>query len=317
MKELLEAAVAAGCQPEYGLFAAAEGSNLVYPNPAAEAIPQGLALLEFLEMSGCVLLPVGLMVGKALYEGILLNMVFAPCFLLSLQGGRPGLDDLAALDKQLHSNLLTVKACPPEDVESLGLTFSVERQLFGKTVQTDLLPGGDSLAVTGDNRLLYVHLLADHLLNTRLGRATAAFAGGLSVLLPPSWLRMFSPSEINQLISGGQGGGVDVEDMARYVKYSNGYSESSSTVKMFWRVVAELSAEERGALLRFVTSTSRAPLGGFKHLQPPLTIHKDVDRLPSASTCYNMLKLPNYKRAATLKQKLLYAIGAGAGFELS
>lgn len=33
------------------------------------------------------------------------------------------------------------------------------------------------MAVTGDNRLLYVHLLADHLLNTRLGRATAAFAG--------------------------------------------------------------------------------------------------------------------------------------------
>jgi hypothetical protein len=51
-----------------------------------------------------------------------------------------------------------------------------------QTVQTNLLPGGDSLAVTGDNRLLYVHLLADHLLNTRLGRATAAFAGECAVL---------------------------------------------------------------------------------------------------------------------------------------
>lgn len=40
-----------------------------------------------------------------------------------------------------------------------------------------------------------------------------------------------------------------------------------------------------------------------------------VSALPCCS--YNMLKLPNYKRAATLKQKLLYAIGAGAGFELS
>lgn len=44
---------------------------------------------------------------------------------------------------------------------------------------------------------------------------------------------------------------------------------------------------------------------------------RDVDRLPSASTCYNMLKLPNYRRASTLKQKLLYAIHSGAGFELS
>jgi hypothetical protein len=30
-----------------------------------------------------------------------------------------------------------------------------------------------------------------------------------------------------------------------------------------------------------------------------------------------MLKLPNFRRKATLKEKLLYAIGSGAGFELS
>jgi hypothetical protein len=70
-------------------------------------------------------------------------------------------------------------------------------------------------------------------------------------------------------------------------------------------VVARLEAEERCALLKFVTSCSRAPLLGFKHLQPAFTIHKvvcdtsvwaviggqDVDRLPSASTCYNTLKV--------------------------
>ena len=43
----------------------------------------------------------------------------------------------------------------------------------------------------------------------------------------------------------------------------------------------------------------------------------DVDRLPTASTCYNMLKLPNYRRASTLKKKLLYAITSNAGFDLS
>ena len=44
---------------------------------------------------------------------------------------------------------------------------------------------------------------------------------------------------------------------------------------------------------------------------------KDVTRLPSASTCSNMLKLPNYRRASTMREKLLYAINANAGFELS
>lgn len=44
---------------------------------------------------------------------------------------------------------------------------------------------------------------------------------------------------------------------------------------------------------------------------------QDVEWLPSASTCYNMLKLPNYRRAAHMRKKLLYAISANAGFELS
>lgn len=44
---------------------------------------------------------------------------------------------------------------------------------------------------------------------------------------------------------------------------------------------------------------------------------RDVVRLPTASTCSNTLKLPNFRRTATLREKLLYAIHAGAGFELS
>ena len=42
-----------------------------------------------------------------------------------------------------------------------------------------------------------------------------------------------------------------------------------------------------------------------------------VGRLPTSSTCFNLLKLPNYRRKSTLKEKLRYAINANAGFELS
>ncbi len=41
------------------------------------------------------------------------------------------------------------------------------------------------------------------------------------------------------------------------------------------------------------------------------------DRLPSASTCMNILKLPEYGSKEILKTRLLYAIEADAGFELS
>ena len=42
-----------------------------------------------------------------------------------------------------------------------------------------------------------------------------------------------------------------------------------------------------------------------------------VNRLPTASTCFNLLKLPNYHRKSTLRDKLRYAINSNAGFELS
>lgn len=45
--------------------------------------------------------------------------------------------------------------------------------------------------------------------------------------------------------------------------------------------MTSLSDKERQAVMRFVTSCSRAPLGGFQHLNPPLTLHK----VPPAGIC--------------------------------
>ena len=41
------------------------------------------------------------MVGKALYEGILINVALAPFFTARLQGRSPTFDDLAALDPEV------------------------------------------------------------------------------------------------------------------------------------------------------------------------------------------------------------------------
>jgi ubiquitin-protein ligase E3 C len=42
-----------------------------------------------------------------------------------------------------------------------------------------------------------------------------------------------------------------------------------------------------------------------------------LDRLPTSATCMNLLKLPPYKSKEIIHEKLLYAITAGAGFDLS
>ena len=109
---------------------------------------------------------------------------------------------------------------------------------------------------------------------------------------------------------------------------------------MFWDVLKhKFTANERRGLLKFVTSSSRPPVQGFRHLHPPFTIHNvrrddagggtssslatffgyggDEARLPSASTCFNVLKLPNYRKSSTMREKVRYAVTSGAGFELS
>jgi len=320
MKDFIEDVVRAGFNPDYGLFVATREGQL-HPGPQAVHMDQGPGLLQFL----------GLMVGKAMYEGMLIDLPLAPFFILRLQGRRPLFDDLQLLDEEIYRSLVSLKQYEG-DCEDMGLDFTIEEETFGKREEIELVPGGGDLPVTNTNRLHYVALVADwHLNGGTRGAAAAAFARGLGQVVPLSWLTLFSPKELNEVVGGGTAGDLDVEDMRSHTKYSGGYSESSSTVKLFWKVVEGFSPGDRAALLKFVTSCSRAPLGGFAFMNPPFTIHKvpcaaplmavvagrDVDRLPSASTCYNTLKLPNFRRAATMREKLLYSIHSGAGFELS
>ncbi|EMP41116.1 Ubiquitin-protein ligase E3C [Chelonia mydas] len=58
----------------------------------------------------------------------------------------------------------------------------------------------------------------------------------------------------------------------------------------------------------------------IQELYPAFCIHNggsDLDRLPTASTCMNLLKLPEFYDENLMRSKLLYAIECAAGFELS
>jgi ubiquitin-protein ligase E3 C len=58
----------------------------------------------------------------------------------------------------------------------------------------------------------------------------------------------------------------------------------------------------------------------LQDLYPAFCIHnagKEPDRLPTASTCMNLLKLPEFTDENMLRTKLIYAIESGTGFELS
>jgi ubiquitin-protein ligase E3 C len=327
--------------------------HLLYPNPAAveeykyqlyglgmkersegwrEKMSEFLSRYEFL----------GRIIGKCLYEGILVDVSFAGFFLLkwALTGGsghapresgyRANLNDLRELDERLYQGLLQLKNYPG-DVSDFALDFSVTDTIttnydndITKTVTNELKPGGSNIPVTNDNRLAYISYVSRYRLQVRPYLQTIAFLRGLSTMIQPSWLNMFNQSELQTLVSGTRQS-IDVGDLRRNTHYGGVYQIGDDglehpTMKMFWEVLEEMDDSNRRAVLKFVTSTPRAPLLGFGTLSPHFSIRdsgSDQTRLPSTSTCVNLLKLPIYSSKTVLKEKLLQAVLSGAGFDLS
>ncbi|PYH93885.1 IQ and HECT domain protein [Aspergillus ellipticus CBS 707.79] len=282
----------------------------------------------------------GRIIGKCMYEGILVDVNFAPFFLLkwALTGGtssaqretayRANLNDLKDLDQGLYQGLLQLKNYPG-DVEDFSLNFTVTDTIplpdgGYRTTTRDLKAQGSDIPVTNQNRLVYISYIARYRLQVQPALQTNAFLQGLGQIIQPSWLSMFNQTELQTLVSG-DAGDIDVADLRRNTLYGGVYTigddkEEHPTVKLFWDVMEKMSNQERQKVLRFVTSTPRAPLLGFSHLNPHFSIRdssEDQERLPSTSTCVNLLKLPRYTNASTLREKLLYAVNSGAGFDLS
>ena len=280
----------------------------------------------------------GRIIGKCLYEEILVDVSFAGFFLKkwALTGGhgsapgetgyRANINDLRDFDEALYKGLLDVKSAP--DASAYGLTFTID-DLVGpsdkkRVIERELIPHGSDTPVTNENRLIYLNRMSWYRLQGQSAPQTNAFLKGLSSIVQPSWLSMFNQAELQTLIGGAQVG-IDVNDLRRNTQYGGVYVIGDDglehpSIRHFWKVMESLPDADRRKVLKFVTSTPRGPLLGFANLNPRFSIRdssSDEGRIPTASTCVNLLKLPMYKSEKVLREKLLYAVNSGAGFDLS
>lgn len=264
----------------------------------------------------------GKVLGKCIYDRVLIDIHFTDFLLKKLLNSSNHyisyFDDLQSLDESLYQNLVKLLAMSASDLESLELHFEVDDLSTGKNRVTELIPNGSKTVVTKNNVLQYLVLIADFKLNRSLNKQVAALHRGLSVMIAPHWFEMFNSSELQKLISG-EGKDINLEDLKSNTIYG-GFSDTSLTIQYFWQILEEFEPQQRLDLLKFVTSVPQAPLKGFGALEPKFGIRNsgpERDRLPTAATCVNLLKLPDYADKELLRQKLLYAINAGAGFDLS
>ncbi|RPB11949.1 hypothetical protein P167DRAFT_574870 [Morchella conica CCBAS932] len=312
--------------------------HLLYPNPTSiEVLKEELATINYPDLDKGIrrLLRryefLGRVVGKCLYEGILVDVAFAGFFLLrwSQQASATasvGVNDLRDLDEDLYRGLVNLKNYNGDVEADFALNFTITSRLPSqKTITIELKPGGEKIPVTNTNKLEYIHLVSRYRLSGQAYEQTAAFLKGLNSIIQPSWLSMFNQSELQTLVGGDINTPIDVEDLRRNTIYGGVYQigddgKEHPSVQLFWEVMRELDDFERRKVLKFVTSVARAPLLGFGILRPKFSIRdagEDQSRLCSASTCVNLLKMPRYKDFKILKEKLLYSVNSNAGFDLS
>lgn len=106
-----------------------------------------------------------------MYEGITLEPRFAEFFLRRLIGKQNSLNDLKSLDMELYKQM-TMMRTYEGDAEDLMLTFSVtdENEITGERREVDLIPQGNTVAVTNKNKFRYIYMVADFRLNRRIKR---------------------------------------------------------------------------------------------------------------------------------------------------
>nr|XP_057946526.1 apoptosis-resistant E3 ubiquitin protein ligase 1-like [Doryrhamphus excisus]XP_057946831.1 apoptosis-resistant E3 ubiquitin protein ligase 1-like [Doryrhamphus excisus]XP_057946832.1 apoptosis-resistant E3 ubiquitin protein ligase 1-like [Doryrhamphus excisus] len=283
--------------------------GLVHPN--AERPPH--LRLKMYEFAGRV-------VGKCLYESALggaykqlVRARFTRSFLAQIIGLRMNYKYFETDDQEFYKT----KVCfiLNNDVSEMDLVFAEEK--YSKSGQlekvVELISGGAHIAVTNENKMHYLNLLAQYRLASQVRDEVEHFLKGLNELVPENLLAIFDENELELLMCGT--GDINVQDFkAHAVIVGGSWHFREKVMKWFWAVVSSFTQEELARLLQFTTGSSQLPPGGFNTLCPSFQIiaAPTHSTLPTAHTCFNQLCLPTYDSYEELHKMLKLAISEGS-----
>ncbi|TQS38085.1 hypothetical protein Golomagni_01418 [Golovinomyces magnicellulatus] len=294
--------------PGYALFIPVSSDRTTFhPNQLSSVNEEHLMFFKF----------IGRIIGKALYEGRVLDCHFSRAVYKRILRKPVSVKDMESLDPDYYKSLVWMLENDITDI--ITETFSVDSDKFGVNETIDFIPNGRNINVTEENKHEYVRLMVEWRLTGSVKDQLDEFLKGFHDIVPADLISIFNEQELELLISGLPE--INVDDWKGNTEYHN-YTTSSPQVQWFWRAVRSFDKEERAKLLQFVTGTSKVPLNGFKELEgmngfSRFNIHRDYgnkNRLPSSHTCFNQLDLPEYESYEMLRQQLLTAITAGSDY---
>lgn len=302
-QEFFQLLTASLFDPACGLFTYDEQLRRHWFHPAAADSPSEFMLI-------------GAAIGLAIFNGVQLDVTLAAPAYRLLLNLPVELVDLWQVQPELASGLAALADYPGKDVEDVFcVNFEVSYSYYGTTKTVPLMPGGADTPVTAENKALYVRLYALWVLQAGVATQIQAFLRGFHSVLGGHALQLCSPEELELLVCGTPE--LDTQALESAAHYEGGWDAEHPTVQALWQVVHSMSQADQQKFLKFCTGTSRAPIGGLANLK--LTVQRNgpnSDRLPTSSTCFNTLLLPEYDTREHLQERLLTAIQECEGFGL-
>jgi len=295
------------CKPEEHLFEEVTDHSFL---PSAESLKRGRNHLKCFEF-------VGIFLAKCLLEGELLDVHLCPVVYKRILGKRVSYHDMAAVDRDFYRHqVLWVRDHDITDI--MFQDFTCVRTVGASRKTVELCPQGTERTVDNTNKLEYLDLLVEFKLSAEREPQLRALLQGFYSLISARDLQAFHEEELARVLEGDAG--FSVSDLRSHTLYTQGYDQSSVPAQLLWQTLQEFSPAQRACFLQFVTGSPRLPSQGCSALEPVFTIQRveETSKLPSASTCFNRLKLPGYASADDMRQKLLMAIEEGGeGFAFS
>jgi E3 ubiquitin-protein ligase HUWE1 len=177
--------------PNYALFRPSAADKVTYqPNRASGINPDHLSFFKF----------VGRVIGKAIYDGHLLDCYFTRSFYKFMLGIEVDYKDMEAIDPEYHKSLEWILNNDITDV--LDLNFVHEVDDFGHQRVVELKPDGKNIPVTEENKHEYVKLIVQQKLVVAIKDQIDAFLTGFHEIIPKELIKIFNEQELELLISG-------------------------------------------------------------------------------------------------------------------
>lgn len=220
--------------------------------------------------------------------------------------------DLRFMDMDLLIQLETLESMAESDLDQLEYPASIMRA-NDKTVLHLL----DQPCVTASTRHDYISAVLQVRLH-EFDQQVAAMREGMAEVVPVPLLSLLHGTELEALVAGNVR--IDLHMLKAVTEYRPlTLPPSHELFQWFWEILDSFSEHQRGLFLRFVWGRSRLPRfeASFSH---KFVINVQVDKfgaapnvsadssLPTALTCFFMLKLPPYSSKDIMQDKLCYAV---------